>query len=120
MTVGLNNQSKKHFSLFIQDNNLQRDVKSRRQVVILSDGRKYSYSVTDDIKQAECRQTYEDCEGFINKCLADNNHYIVDVPNISDYAYTRTMRNGVNSYSVKYDRTKMNKIETIKDLYAKK
>ena len=99
--AGMNNVSKRIFSDFVKSRGLMRDEGARQ---VMFDGKeKLSFSVSTRETVLECRQTYEDCDGFVTYHVPTNTFYKIMVPNIPEYCYSRTMKNGTRAYSVKVD-----------------
>lgn len=93
----MNNESKHYFNSFLKEFNLSRA--DRRNVVILPNGEKFSFSVSmHDF--LECRQTYIDCKGFISFHYDTGRYYIKRVKDVSSFPYSRTMRDGTTAHSV--------------------
>lgn len=122
VVIGNNNQSKNIFRDFCDTFGLEKDAGSRRQIVKLTEKIKLCFSTTFDSDKAECRQTYEDTNGFITYHEPTGKYYICIEENISsNYTYSRTTKNDIKAFSVKKNLDDMVEIKNKKDIleYAK-
>lgn len=95
--MDMNNLSKVLFKEFLNITKLDRG-KGNRQVVNFN-GDKWQFSISTK-ERLECRQLYEDCKGFITFHLPTSNVYICEVDDISNYVWSRTMKDGTKAFSV--------------------
>lgn len=97
--ISANNQSRKVFSSLADEGRIEKEKNSKRNVLVLK-GHKYSFSCSSRAHIVECRQTYEDCSGFICK-TPDGKYWKYESPYIfSGQTPSRISPKGVKAYSI--------------------
>ena len=73
---------------------------TKRNVVRLPDGSKYSFSVTPRGSYPQCRQVYEDTKGFITLTEASGNLYKFEVNDFAEHSLSRISPNNTRAYNI--------------------
>lgn len=100
-----NNLSRKYCKEFAEKNKI---VKETYRNVITINGNRWAFCVNDhNNHRVSCRQTYEDCIGFISYDPIYKNYKFFKVNKFFGHQVSRISPSGVKSYNVVVDQTSL-------------